>query len=189
LRPWGSEDYEEDGRRCVFDAFTTKDTIMNHAEEAAFWYLRLNGFFAITNFVVHASGGVTHSSDCDVLGVRLPFVYEEVGGQDGDWDTWLTERLDFARLVGIVCEVKSGAYETERLFREEVLRYSIARLGFVPIEDVASISDAFQHKPVIAFKDGTEIAKLLVARDEAQGPFLMRRLGDVEDFLIQRIKR
>jgi len=31
---------------------------MNHAEDAAFWYLRLNGFFAITNFVIHASANV-----------------------------------------------------------------------------------------------------------------------------------
>jgi hypothetical protein len=57
---------------------------VNHAEEAAFWYLRLNGFFAITNFVVHASREVFHTSDCDVLAVRLPFVYEEIGGSEDD---------------------------------------------------------------------------------------------------------
>lgn len=162
---------------------------MNHAEEAAFWYLRLNGFFAITNFVVHASGEVMHSSDCDVLGVRLPFVYEEIGGQDRDWDPYLRQQLNFARPIGIVCEVKSGAYDTERLFREEVLGYAVARLGFVPVDDVAAVSNALRHKPIVALADGTEIAKLLIARDEAEGPFLMRGLGDIEDFLVQRINR
>jgi hypothetical protein len=84
---------------------------MNHGEEAAFWYLRLNGFFAITNFVVHASSDVVHTSDCDVLGVRLPFVYEEVGGRDDDWDPFLVRNLNLERPIGIICEVKSGDYE------------------------------------------------------------------------------
>jgi hypothetical protein len=130
-----------------------------------------------------------HSSDCDVLAVRPPFVYEEVGGREDDWDPWLTGQLNFTGTLGIVCEVKSGDYEIDRLFREEVLRYAIARLGFVPIHDVTAISEALQSRPVVVLQDGTQIAKLLVARDEAQGSFLMRRLGDVEDFLIRRIKR
>lgn len=162
---------------------------MNHGEEAAFWYLRLNGFFAITNFLVHASRDIIHTSDCDVLGVRLPFVYEEVGGRDDDWDPFLAKNLNLARPIGIICEVKSGDYTLTELFREDVLRYSIARLGFIPVDGVRSVADALREVPVVALADGTQIAKLLVARHEREGPFFMRGLTEVEDFLQQRVKK
>lgn len=162
---------------------------MNHGEEAAFWYLRLNGFFAITNFVVHASRDVVHTSDCDVLGVRLPFVYEDVGGQDTDWDPFLRDNLDPVHPIGIVCEVKTGGYNVKDLFREDVLRYAIARLGFVPREEVGRVADVLRDRAVVALPDGTQIGKLLVARQERQGPFLMRALTDVEDFLTERVRK
>jgi hypothetical protein len=31
---------------------------MNHGEELVYWYLRLNGFFPLSNFVVHKSSQV-----------------------------------------------------------------------------------------------------------------------------------
>lgn len=162
---------------------------MNHSEEAAFWYLRLNGFFAITNFVVHASRDVVRTSDCDVLGVRLPFVYEEVGGQDGDWDPFLVENLNLARPIGIVCEVKSGDYVVRELFREDVLRYSIARLGVTPVDDVGRVVEALRGSSIFTLADGTQVCKLLVAMLKRQGPFLVRGLTEVEHFLQQRVER
>jgi hypothetical protein len=42
-----------------------------NAESLAYWYFRLNGFFAIPNFVVHPERGVGQRTDIDVLGVRL----------------------------------------------------------------------------------------------------------------------
>ncbi len=162
---------------------------MNYAEEAAFWYLRLNGFFAISNFVVHRSEGVVHTSDCDVLGVRLPFTYEEIGGRDDDWDPFLRQHLNFAGPIGIVCEVKSGYYRAADLFRQDVLRYAIARLGFVPPGSVAKLAADLEDKAIAVLSDGTQIAKLLVARREGEGPFIMRGLTDVERFLQQRVEK
>lgn len=162
---------------------------MNHAEEAAFWYLRLNGFFPITNFVIHASRDVPHTSDCDVLAVRLPFVYEEVGGQDDDWDPFLRQHLDLARPIGVVCEVKSGRYDATRLFRDDNLRYTLARLGFVPRERVRDVAARMIDRPVIELEDGTQLAKLLIARHESDGPFLTRGLTEVERFLRGRVEK
>jgi len=162
---------------------------VNHAEEAAFWYLRLNGFFAITNFVVHASREVFHTSDCDVLAVRLPFVYEEIGGSEDDWDPFLLQHLNLGRPVGIVCEVKSGAYEVRDLFREDVLRYSLARLGFVPRDGVPRIARRLRDQAVVVLEDGTQLAKLLVARRESNGPFLIRNLTEVKRFLRERVEK
>lgn len=83
---------------------------MNYAETLAYWYLRLNGFFPLKNFVLHSSRreerlgregaeqneGYIPGADCDLIAVRFPHVYEEIGGQprqeeaiednEGDWD-------------------------------------------------------------------------------------------------------
>lgn len=162
---------------------------MNYAEEAAFWYLRLNGFFPITNFVVHKSRGVLHTTDCDVLGVRLPFVFEEVGGRDDDWDDFLRQNLNFAEPSGVICQVKSGDYAVADLFPLPALRYTVGRMGFVPTDDVADVADALVRQPVVTLANGTQIAKLLVARQEKQGPFLTRGLTGVEEFLRARITK
>lgn len=57
---------------------------MNWSEELTSWYLRLNGFFPLTNFVVHRQQNVLYRSDIDVLAVRPPHVFEEIGGQEYD---------------------------------------------------------------------------------------------------------
>lgn len=36
---------------------------MNSSEELAYWYHRLNGFFPLTNFVVHRHQVAQHRSD------------------------------------------------------------------------------------------------------------------------------
>jgi len=42
------------------------------AEQLAYWYLRLNGFLTIQNFVVHPETGRDQRTDADILGVRFP---------------------------------------------------------------------------------------------------------------------
>lgn len=50
---------------------------------AAEWFLRLNGFFTVLNFIVHplAAGGTNQRTDADVLGIRFPGREEVVGGR------------------------------------------------------------------------------------------------------------
>ena len=43
---------------------------MNSFEQLALWYLRLNGYFVIPNFIAHGDGGPR--TDVDALGVRFP---------------------------------------------------------------------------------------------------------------------
>jgi hypothetical protein len=45
---------------------------MNSSEELAYWYLRLNGFFPLTNFVVHAipRRGIAQTLTCWPSGFR-----------------------------------------------------------------------------------------------------------------------
>jgi len=48
------------------------------AEALAYWYLRLNGFLTIQNFVVHPDTGRNQGTDVDVLGVRFPYRAENL---------------------------------------------------------------------------------------------------------------
>ena len=43
------------------------------SEDLAYWYLRLNGFLTIPNFIVHPDTGAQQRTDVDVLGVRFPY--------------------------------------------------------------------------------------------------------------------
>ena len=43
------------------------------SEQLAYWYLRLNGFLTIQNFIVHPDSGSEQRTDADVLGVRFPY--------------------------------------------------------------------------------------------------------------------
>jgi len=51
-----------------------------NAESVGYWYLRLNGFLTIANFVVHPDEGPGQRTDVDILGVRFPYRRELVLG-------------------------------------------------------------------------------------------------------------
>ena len=107
----------------------------NFGETLAYWYLRLNGFFPISNFVLHRSKTNKYSADTDLLAVRFPYVYEEIGGQNEDWDNTFSEwGLNLNKdIIGLIVEVKTGRIVTRRInqaFNCERLKYSLQRLGF-----------------------------------------------------------
>lgn len=163
---------------------------MNYGEELAYWYLRLNGFFPISNFVVHRSARVKYTSDVDVLAVRPPHVYEEIGGQADDWDTYLSDNLRFGCHIGLLCEVKTGAYEEAKLFRPEYLRYTIPRLGLVAPADVDGVVETLRDSISVEVGDGAMITKLFVSATERHtGPYLNRTLEQIENFLAERVRR
>ncbi len=161
---------------------------MNYGEEYAFWYLRLNGFFPLSNFVIHKSGDVSRTSDCDVLAVRPPYVFEEIGGREGDWDGFLRERFDFARTVGLVCEIKTGEYDEGKIFRRNHVAYCIGRLGFCPQQDVGALSGQLDGRPSIDVGADYQIGKLLIASDESEGEgYFYASLHSVISFLERRV--
>src|SRR5262245_60877427 len=106
---------------------------MNFAEELVYWYLRLNGFIPLTNFVLHRDE-VHRTSDADVVAVRFPHVFEEIGGQPHDWDEQF-ERwgINLARdTIGLVVEVKTGDWHVEDLAnREWRIRRGLERIGML----------------------------------------------------------
>src|SRR5580704_10442878 len=85
------------------------------AEEFVRWYLRFNGYFSIENFVVHAAadpkrikdGKIPQDTECDLLGVRLPYSEEVAGALPMANDPPLTHGAA-GRTDLVICEVKTG---------------------------------------------------------------------------------
>lgn len=166
-----------------------QEKLVNYGEDYAYWYLRLNGFFPISNFVVHRSAHVAHDADVDVVAVRPAHVYEEVGGQGDDWDPYLREHLPFDRMLGVVCEVKTGAFDKGELFREGYLRYTLPRLGVVPEAGRENVIGELLAGASVALPDGSYVAKLLISQEPSEGPYLNRTLADIRTFIATRIEK
>ncbi len=162
---------------------------MNYGEEYALWYLRLNGFFPISNFVIHKSRKIQYSSDCDLLAIRPPYVFEEVGGQDDDWDDFFRKRFDFGKTVGMICEVKTGGYDKNHLFRKDHLEYCIGRLGIVPRQYVGELSNRLDGQQLVNLNSNYQVGKLLIANDGTETErYFYTDLGSVISFLERRIE-
>ena len=158
----------------------------NYGEEIVYWYLRLNGFFPLTNFVVHRSSEVEHSSECDIIALRTPYVYEEIGGTSEDWDSLLTDQLDFKRTVGVICEVKTGATPDD-VFNQQKVDAAIERIGFAGNTDEAK--RALRQEAVYSLDQNHQIAKLLVGNRTRRRTrhFLFCSLSCATDFVKRRI--
>ena len=142
---------------------------MNYGETNAYWYLRLNGFFLIENFVIHRTQQISHSSDIDLLGLRLPHVFEEVGGQNTDWDKKLLKELNPSLMTGIICEVKTGEFDEDLLFRIEHLHYCLDRFGFMPQFSIHTNQIYENKNTVIEYESQKfQILKLFVSNKKAK---------------------
>jgi hypothetical protein len=82
----------------------------NFAEEIAYLYFRLNGFFLLDNYVTHASENKNrYHADSDLLGIKTNMVYEEIGlKNENDIDMQLRNLLGTYKYSGLICEVKGG---------------------------------------------------------------------------------
>ncbi len=162
---------------------------MNWSEELTSWYLRLNGFFPLTNFVVHRQQNVLYRSDIDVLAVRPPHVFEEIGGQEYDWDPFLTSRLPFQRFIALICEVKTGTFNQAHIFRVEQIKAAVARLGLWSREGVDEIAEQLLDQACVISPEGA-VGKLLVTEGVSESTrYLNRTLLDLETFIDNRIAR
>jgi hypothetical protein len=112
------------------------------SEELAYWYLRLNGFLSIPNFVVHPDTGGEQRTDVDILGVRFPYRAELLLNPMTD-DTPFTDTTD--RPYIIIAEVKrrecalNGPW-TRR--GDQNMHRVLAAIGAFPKEAVEAVADS-----------------------------------------------
>ncbi|MED0673763.1 hypothetical protein P4S95_26750 [Aneurinibacillus aneurinilyticus] len=142
--------------------------MLNYGEELVYWYLRLNGFFLIDNFVLHQEQGGSRTSDSDLLGVRFPYVSETFGGQENDWDEKLFGKVDKNKILGFICEVKTGLdFRRGDLFRPDNVLKSIRRLGFT--ENIDLYSEKIINNDTVSIGE-YEIYKVLFSRKKESEP-------------------
>jgi len=139
---------------------------MGLTEELAYWYLRFNGFFLINNFVIHRTQSIKYSSDIDLLGVRFPYVFEKIGGKTEDWDINLINNFNPQKILGVICEVKTGGYDINKIFHKRYLKYAIERFGFIP--NISDYSEKVINRAVTDISDKFQIGKILIANEVPQ---------------------
>ena len=81
----------------------------NYGERLVYWYLRLQGFCLVENFVLHRrtiDDKDIHSADADLLAIRLSGSCEEIDGERLEPDPWLEQELQFdSRHVALIVQV------------------------------------------------------------------------------------
>jgi hypothetical protein len=163
---------------------------MNYGESLGYWYLRFNGFFPLTRFVLHKSSGIKHTSDCDLLAVRPPHVFEEVGGQPDDWDLALPSLFSDGVTVGLICEVKTGRYDPVKLFPTANVQYAVGRLGLIPRQHREAAAIELRQSAVIEPSPSLRIAQLLISPDGKGGAnFIGISEKAVLEFIHSRISK
>ena len=170
---------------------------MNFGETLAYWYLRFNGFFPLSNWVLHGLRGTPdhHTADCDLLAIRFPHVYEDIGGRDYDWDSARFEAwgLGFGHTLGLIVEVRTGSdpskYHLDRSFHARRVKHAVQRFGFWERGIAQQVADSLEINATV-HKSGITVAKLSITASEPDcDPSLCLRLklDKAKEFLLRRI--
>jgi len=159
----------------------------NYGERIVYWYLRLNGFFLLENFVIHRTVG---SSDVDVIGVRFPHVFEEVGGHPDDWDQTLFDFFEPNIPIGLITEVKTGVnYDVQDVFQAQNISYSVGRFGFV--KDPRTLEDPVSKNARFVELNQFQIGKILFSDKDLKKSdrFFHISLSHARKFLENRMRK
>jgi hypothetical protein len=167
---------------------------MNFAEQLVYWYLRLNGFFPITNFVLH-HGAEHRTSDADLVAVRFPYVSEEIGGAPTDWDERFNDQWGIGLMtetVGLIVEVKSGGWNRNDLndsTREWQVRDGLKRMGMISPEQLEDAVAELNRGPVTRV-GGFTSGKLFVGNGRVPDDttWLHLQLNDADQFVRRRMR-
>lgn len=176
----------------------------NYGEILAYWYFRLNGFFVLSNYVVH---GLTElspncSTDIDLLAVRFPYVKEEIGGLEADWDAQFLGSIQISKkndcinpldkIIACIVEIKTGNQlsrdNIDKSFKKERLLYALNRFGIFSQEENKSILVDLERDQS-TYYNNVLFCKILISNKEKIGSWLWLSLQHVNEFLKQRFKR
>lgn len=149
---------------------------MDKHEEFAKWYLRLNGYFLVENFVVHAgddaskineSGLISQHTESDLLGIRFPFQKETSGKLNiaNDPNLILSEK---GLIDCVVVEVKSGGKATpNRAWSDpekiEIIKYIVRFFGILPNEVEISLAAESLNRSYSYLKDNIRFRYIIIS--------------------------
>lgn len=116
-----------------------------NSQELAYWYLRLNGFLSIQNFIVHPDIGDNQRTDVDLMAVRFPFRSENLVRPMQD-DAHFSK---YTRPFVIFAEVKAGRCSLNGPWTnptQQNMNRVLAALGvFTPKENKAVAADLYSQ--------------------------------------------
>ncbi len=170
---------------------------IHFGEEMAYWYLRLNGFLLISNFVLHRGNDneIEHSADADLLAIRMPGACESIAGQalecDDSFLKKIADRYD-RKTLGLYVEVKTGkAPSLENSFSAERLRYARKRLG-KNFADLVNADPNQEPKEATLSRGKFSFGKVLIYDEQRSGKIertdcIQLPLSDVDSFLRERL--
>ena len=101
------------------------------AEDIAYWYLRLNGFLILRNFLVDGDRQGRIRTDIDVLGVRFRYRREHLAQPMKD-DAWIEQAN---RTIVVFCDAKKGANDFNDAWTardQKVMESFLALIGVIP---------------------------------------------------------
>lgn len=175
----------------------------NYAEQLAYWYLRLNGFFPLSDYTYHQiqedTFPVPFSADAGLLAIRPPYYSEDIpvtvrnewGQEQDSWaqlasDEWLGEFE--GKWLGVIVEVKGNDHTTKgqiaRAFASNKLKISLKRLGLIP-----SVDDALRVLMNASRYDFEKVSiiKLVFSQYTINGPWETVLLWKADDFIQQNV--
>jgi hypothetical protein len=167
---------------------------VNYGETLAYWYLRLNGFFPLRDFVHHMPDDRNARADCDLLAIRFPHVTEDIGGAPGDWDAARFEGwgLPLAHPIALIVQVKTGTRTGHgEAFGQPRVKAALERVGLWPPGVVAPLARDLGRAACTAGPHDTRVAKLLIASSPCSHPevHLSMLMGDAVAFIRRRFQR
>ncbi len=164
------------------------------SEALGYWYLRLNGFLTIPNFVVHPDSGSEQGTDVDVLGVRFPYRKENRRRPMMDSDRFRRHRdkayVALAEIKTGVCRLNGPWTEPERENMQRVL-FSLGT--FLPHEieyaaqkiyETGHFENQLYYVSMVCF--GAEPRTEITERYPAVPQILW---GEVKEFIWERFRR
>ncbi len=114
------------------------------SERLAYWFLRLNGFMTIYNFVVHPEEADEHGcynqrTDVDVMGVRFPYRQENRKRPMVDDENFRNHQ----GVQLVLAETKSNACALNKAWREpsrENMEMALSAAGVLPPARIAEVA-------------------------------------------------
>jgi len=111
-------------------------------ERLAYWYLRLNGFFVLDNFIIHPDTGSEQRTDVDLFGVRFRDRAELLINPMEDDRRWTTGGTYVSVIIAEVkrskCSLNGPWTKPERQNMQRVLR----AIGCLPDSTVEPAAEA-----------------------------------------------
>lgn len=167
----------------------------NFAEEIAYLYFRLNGFFLLDNYVTHAGESENRShADSDLLGIRTNKVYEDAGLRTSfDVHVKLRHILGDCEFTGLICEVKGGDSNDWTLSENKLLP-CIRRIGLLDqFETVFAIHELRERNIYTSYDKTRRIIKIVATnnpnQDEIANRWFHLTLDEMLAFIERRARR